>query len=43
MAVGGFVIALAGTFFAFIMGVLFNLLSDLVGGIRITMVEPDEQ
>jgi hypothetical protein len=42
VAIGGFVIALAGTFFAFIMGVLFNLLSDLVGGIRITMVEPDE-
>jgi hypothetical protein len=42
-AIGGLVLALAGTFFAFIMGVLFNLLSDLVGGIRITMVEPDER
>lgn len=43
IAVGGFVLALAGAFFAFILGVLFNLLSDLVGGIRVTMVEPDER
>jgi hypothetical protein len=42
LVLGGLVLSVAGTFFAFIMGVLFNLLSDLVGGIRITMVEPDE-
>jgi hypothetical protein len=42
LVLGGLVLSIAGTFFAFIMGVLFNLLSDLVGGIRITMVEPDE-
>lgn len=42
VAVGGLVLALAGSFFAFILALLFNLLADLVGGVRITMVEPDE-
>lgn len=42
VAVGGFVMALTATGFIVLMGVLFNLLSDVVGGVRITMIEPDE-
>jgi len=42
-AIGGAVLAVAGTFFVVLMGVLFNLLSDVVGGIRITMIEPEDQ
>jgi hypothetical protein len=43
VAVGGFVMAITATGFIILMGVLFNLLSDVVGGVRITMIEPDER
>lgn len=38
---GGAIVALAATFFSVLMTVLFNLICDLTGGLRITMIEQD--
>ncbi len=40
-AVGGLVLVVAGTFFNVLLCVLFNLISDLTGGIRITVIEEE--
>lgn len=40
-AIGGGVLVVAGSLFAVLLSILFNLVSDVVGGVRITMVEPD--
>ena len=39
MAVGGFLMAMVGTAFAVLFAVLFNLISDLTGGIRVSVIE----
>ena len=38
-ALGGLVMVVAGSGFTVLMAVLFNLISDLVGGVRMTVVE----
>ncbi len=40
-AVGGLVLVVAGTFFNVLLCVLFNLISDLTGGIRVTVIEEE--
>lgn len=40
-ALGGLILALAGTAFSVLLTVLFNLISDLVGGIRATVIEEE--
>ena len=40
-ALGGLVLATAGAAFNVLLCVLFNLISDLVGGIRITVIEEE--
>ena len=40
-ALGGLVLAIAGSTLNVLMVLLFNLISDLTGGIRITMVEEE--
>ena len=40
-AVGGLVLVVAATGFNVLMAVLFNLISDLTGGIRITVIEEE--
>ena len=40
-AVGGLVMVVAATGFAVLLAVLFNLISDLTGGIRVTVVEEE--
>jgi Transmembrane domain of unknown function (DUF3566) len=40
---GGAIVVLAATFFAVLLTVLFNLICDLTGGLRVTMVEQDLQ
>lgn len=39
MAVGGLIMVLAGTAFSVLLSVLFNLISDLTGGIQLSVVE----
>lgn len=39
LAVGGFIMALVGTGFSVLMAVLLNLISDLTGGIRVSVIE----
>ncbi len=41
LAVGGLVLVVAGTFFNVLLCVLFNLISDLTGGMRITVIEEE--
>jgi hypothetical protein len=38
---GGLVLVVAGSFFNVLLAVLFNLISDLVGGIRVTVIEEE--
>jgi hypothetical protein len=40
-ALGGLALAIAGTTFNVLMCLLFNLISDLTGGLRITMIEEE--
>lgn len=40
-AVGGLVLVVAGTFFNVLLCVLFNLISDLTGGVRVTVIEEE--
>ena len=40
-ALGGLVMVVAGSGFTVLMAVLFNLISDLVGGVRMTVVEEE--
>ena len=40
-AVGGLVMVVAATGFTVLLAVLFNLISDLTGGVRITVVEEE--
>ncbi|WP_419844926.1 DUF3566 domain-containing protein [Candidatus Poriferisocius sp.] len=40
-AVGGLVLVVAGTFFNVLLCVLFNLISDLTGGMRVTVIEEE--
>ncbi len=40
-ALGGLVMVVAGSGFTVLMAVLFNLISDLIGGVRITVVEEE--
>lgn len=40
-ALGGLVIVIAGTAFNVLLCVLFNLISDLMGGIRVTVIEEE--
>lgn len=40
-AIGGLVLVVAGAGFTVLMGVLFNLISDLTGGVRFTVVEEE--
>ncbi len=41
MALLGFVLVIAGTAFSVLMSVLFNLISDLTGGLRVTVIEEE--
>ncbi|MSO87840.1 MAG: hypothetical protein EXQ71_10020 [Acidimicrobiia bacterium] len=41
VALGGFVLVFAGSMGAVVMALLFNVLSDLTGGVRITVLEED--
>ncbi len=41
LAVGGLVLVVAGTFFNVLLCVLFNLISDLTGGVRVTVIEEE--
>lgn len=41
LAVGGLVLVVAGTFFNVLLCVLFNLISDLTGGMRVTVIEEE--
>lgn len=41
-ALGGVVLVLAGSAAAVVMALLFNLISDLTGGIRVTVLEEDD-
>ena len=40
-AVGGLVSVVAATGFTVVLSVLFNLISDLTGGVRITVIEEE--
>ena len=40
-ALGGIVLVLAGAAFSVVMALLFNLISDLTGGVRVTVLEED--
>jgi hypothetical protein len=40
-AVGGLVMVVAATGFTVLLAVLFNLISDLTGGVRVTVVEEE--
>ena len=40
-AIGGLVLVVAGSGFTVLMAVLFNLISDLTGGVRFTVVEEE--
>ncbi len=40
-ALGGLVMVVAGSGFTVLMAVLFNLISDLIGGVRLTVVEEE--
>lgn len=40
-ALGGLVMVVAGSGFTVLMAVLFNLISDLIGGVRVTVVEEE--
>ena len=40
-ALGGLVMVVAGSGFTVLMAVLFNLISDLIGGVRMTVVEEE--
>ena len=40
-AVGGLVLVVGGTFFNVLLCVLFNLISDLTGGMRVTIIEEE--
>lgn len=40
-ALGGLALSIAGTTFNVLMSLLFNLISDLTGGLRITMIEEE--
>ncbi|MDE0117413.1 MAG: DUF3566 domain-containing protein [bacterium] len=40
-AIGGLVLVVAGTFFNVLLCVLFNLISDLTGGMRVTVIEEE--
>ena len=40
-AIGGLVMVVAGSGFTVLMAVLFNLISDLIGGVRMTVVEEE--
>ena len=42
-ALGGIVLVLAGAAAAVVLAVLFNLISDLTGGVRVTVLEEDPQ
>jgi hypothetical protein len=41
VAIGGLVVAVAATGFAVLVAILLNLISDLTGGIRVTVVEEE--
>jgi hypothetical protein len=41
VALGGLVVAVAATGFAVLIAILLNLISDLTGGIRVTVVEEE--
>ena len=41
VAIGGLVVAVAATGFAVLIAILLNLISDLTGGIRVTVVEEE--
>ncbi len=41
VALSGFVLVIAGTAFNVLLAVLFNLISDLTGGLRITVIEEE--
>ncbi len=41
LAVGGLILVVAGTFFNVLLCVLFNLISDLTGGVRVTVIEEE--
>ena len=41
LAIGGLVLVVAGAGFTVLMAVLFNLISDIIGGIRVTVVEEE--
>ena len=41
VALGGLVLAVAATGFAVLVAILLNLISDLTGGIRVTVVEEE--
>jgi hypothetical protein len=40
-ALGGFVLVLSGTAFSVVMALLFNLISDLTGGVRVTVLHEE--
>lgn len=40
-AMGGLVLVIAGTAFSVLLCVMFNLISDLMGGVRITVIEEE--
>lgn len=41
VAIGGFVLAIASAAFIVLMTVVFNLISDVMGGIRVSVIEED--
>lgn len=41
LAIGGLILAIAGTAFNVLLCVLFNLISDLMGGVRLTVIEEE--
>ena len=41
LAVGGLILVVAGSFFNVLLCVLFNLISDLIGGMRVTVIEEE--
>ena len=40
-ALGGIVLVLSGAAFSVVLALLFNLISDLTGGVRVTVLEED--
>ncbi len=41
VAIGGLVLVVAGAGFSVLAAVLFNLISDIIGGVRVTVVEEE--